>query len=236
MANSSVQLAADPGLQGRVAAAYGVVFVGARAVGGPLLGWMVDALGSQQALVVVGVGTTVGVRVTRHVDCLGGRGRGNDCLCAARILLNSPDIVPSSAIMTTLVRMSPRHRLVEIAGLQAAATRFTSASTSASADEPAAGTQGAKHQQGGRPTQTTKPVASRTNDTASWRPYVPTVADGIASAFDLFNLQGLKYCPRCFWPRQESQPDAITDAWNTVGTTMYIVIGHHLVTEPTDEQ
>ena len=57
LANSSVQTAADPRLQGRVAAMYGVVFVGSRAVGGPLLGWMVDSFGSSTALVVVGAGT-----------------------------------------------------------------------------------------------------------------------------------------------------------------------------------
>ena len=57
LANSLVQTAADPRLQGRVAAMYGVVFVGSRAVGGPLLGWMVDALGSRTALVAVGIGT-----------------------------------------------------------------------------------------------------------------------------------------------------------------------------------
>ena len=45
-------------VQGRVAAMYGVVFVGARAVGGPLLGWLVDAFGSSTALVAVGLGTT----------------------------------------------------------------------------------------------------------------------------------------------------------------------------------
>ena len=44
-------------LQGRASAAYGVVFVGGRAVGGPVLGWMVDALGSRGALVVVGIFT-----------------------------------------------------------------------------------------------------------------------------------------------------------------------------------
>ena len=57
LSNASVQTAADPRLQGRVSAVYGVVFVGARAVGGPILGWMVDSFGSQTALIVVGVGT-----------------------------------------------------------------------------------------------------------------------------------------------------------------------------------
>ena len=55
LSNGSVQTAADPRLQGRVSAVYGVVFVGARAVGGPILGWMVDAFGSRTALVAVGV-------------------------------------------------------------------------------------------------------------------------------------------------------------------------------------
>ena len=57
LSNASVQTAADPRLQGRVSAVYGVVFVGARAVGGPILGWMVDSFGSQTALLAVGVGT-----------------------------------------------------------------------------------------------------------------------------------------------------------------------------------
>ena len=57
LANGSVQSAADPRLQGRVSAAYGVVFVGARAVGGPILGWLVDAFGSRIALVTVGIFT-----------------------------------------------------------------------------------------------------------------------------------------------------------------------------------
>ena len=57
LSNGSVQSAADPRLQGRVSAAYGVVFVGARAVGGPILGWLVDDFGSRVALVTVGIFT-----------------------------------------------------------------------------------------------------------------------------------------------------------------------------------
>ncbi len=53
LSNASVQTAADPRLQGRVSAVYGVVFVGARAVGGPILGWLVDAFGSRVALITV---------------------------------------------------------------------------------------------------------------------------------------------------------------------------------------
>lgn len=57
LVNSAVQTAADMRLQGRVAAVYGVVFVGSRAIGGPLLGWMVDAIGSRATLAAVGLGT-----------------------------------------------------------------------------------------------------------------------------------------------------------------------------------
>ena len=57
LSNGSVQSAADPRLQGRVSAAYGVVFVGARAVGGPILGWLVDDFGSRFALVAVAIFT-----------------------------------------------------------------------------------------------------------------------------------------------------------------------------------
>ena len=57
LSNGSVQSAADPRLQGRVSAAYGVVFVGARAVGAPILGWLVDGFGSRVALVAVGIFT-----------------------------------------------------------------------------------------------------------------------------------------------------------------------------------
>ena len=57
LSNGSVQTAADPRLQGRVSAVYGVVFVGARAIGGPILGWMVDSFGSRTALIAVGIFT-----------------------------------------------------------------------------------------------------------------------------------------------------------------------------------
>ena len=57
LSNGTVQGGADPRLQGRVSAAYGVVFVGARAVGGPILGWLVDTFGSRTALITMGAFT-----------------------------------------------------------------------------------------------------------------------------------------------------------------------------------
>ena len=57
IANSSVQTAVDPRMQGRVAALYGVIIVGSRTVGGPILGWMIDTFGSRAALASVGAAT-----------------------------------------------------------------------------------------------------------------------------------------------------------------------------------
>ena len=65
--------------------------------------------------------------------------------------------------------------------------------------------------------------------------YVPTVVDGMVSAFDLFNVQRPMYCRRCLRPLPKTRPDAITEAWNIVGAAMYEAMGR-LVTEPADEQ
>lgn len=72
-------------------------------------------------------------------------------------------------------------------------------------------------------------------DDAPIEPHVPTVVDGIVSAFDLFGTQGLRYCSRCFRPLGKTRPDAVTQAWITLGTTMYQVMGH-LAPEAADER
>lgn len=66
-------------------------------------------------------------------------------------------------------------------------------------------------------------------------PHVPTVADGIVSAFDLFGVHGLRYCSRCFRPLGKTRPNAVTQAWVTLGTAMYQAMGH-LAAEAADEQ
>ena len=71
-------------------------------------------------------------------------------------------------------------------------------------------------------------------DVAPTEPHVPTVVDGIISAFDLLGVQGLRYCPRCFRPLAQTRPDAVTQAWTTLGTTMYAAVGR--VAEAADEQ
>ena len=65
--------------------------------------------------------------------------------------------------------------------------------------------------------------------------YVPTVVDGMVSAFDLFNVQQPMYWHRYLRPLPKTRPDAITEAWNIVGAAMYRAMGR-LVTEPADEQ
>ncbi len=65
--------------------------------------------------------------------------------------------------------------------------------------------------------------------------YVPTVIDGVASAFDLFNVQRPAYLLRCLNPSPKARPDAITEAWNIVGAAMHEAMGR-LVTESSDEQ
>jgi MFS family permease len=46
-ANTTVQMAADPAMRGRVMSLYMMVFVGGTPVGGPLLGWVTDTYGAR---------------------------------------------------------------------------------------------------------------------------------------------------------------------------------------------
>jgi MFS family permease len=50
--NSSMQLAADPLLRGRVMALYSVVFLGSTPFGAPLVGWLAEAAGPRAGFVV----------------------------------------------------------------------------------------------------------------------------------------------------------------------------------------
>ena len=53
--NSALQLASDPVMRGRVMALYSVVFLGSTPIGGPLAGWLSEALDPRAALVMAGV-------------------------------------------------------------------------------------------------------------------------------------------------------------------------------------
>jgi MFS family permease len=50
--NSSLQLAVEPALRGRVMALYSVVFLGSTPIGAPLVGWMAEAAGPRSGLLL----------------------------------------------------------------------------------------------------------------------------------------------------------------------------------------
>src|SRR4051794_31617405 len=52
--NSSLQLAADPAMRGRVMALYSVVFLGSTPIGAPIVGWVAQAAGPRAGLAVGG--------------------------------------------------------------------------------------------------------------------------------------------------------------------------------------
>ncbi len=52
--NSSLQLAAEPDMRGRVMALYTVVFLGSTPIGGPIAGWLSQAIDPRAALVLAG--------------------------------------------------------------------------------------------------------------------------------------------------------------------------------------
>ena len=52
--NSSLQLAADPAMRGRVMALYSIVFLGSTPIGGPIAGWLSEAIDPRAALVLAG--------------------------------------------------------------------------------------------------------------------------------------------------------------------------------------
>jgi MFS family permease len=72
-ANSSVQLAADDSIRGRVMSVYLMVFIGSGAIGGPLVGWLDEYLGPRAGMLISGlvpaiVTALVAVRLARRAD------------------------------------------------------------------------------------------------------------------------------------------------------------------------
>jgi MFS family permease len=57
--NSSLQLAVEPALRGRVMALYAVVFLGSTPIGSPLVGWMAGAAGPRSGLVLGAIAALV---------------------------------------------------------------------------------------------------------------------------------------------------------------------------------
>lgn len=81
-ANTTVQLAATPSVRGRVMSLHLMVLLGGTPVGGPLLGWIGEALGPRWTLYIGGLGTIVGAALAAALfarpqrgDPTGGRNR-----------------------------------------------------------------------------------------------------------------------------------------------------------------
>ncbi len=55
VANSSVQMATDPEMRGRVMALYMMVFTGGTPVGAPLVGWITDTYGARLGMAAGGL-------------------------------------------------------------------------------------------------------------------------------------------------------------------------------------
>ena len=63
--NSSLQLASEPSMRGRVMALYSIVFLGSTPIGGPLSGWLSEAIDPRAALVMAGVAGLAGAFLAR---------------------------------------------------------------------------------------------------------------------------------------------------------------------------
>jgi MFS family permease len=63
--NSSLQLASEPSMRGRVMALYSIVFLGSTPIGGPLSGWLSEAIDPRAALVMAGIAGIAGAVIAR---------------------------------------------------------------------------------------------------------------------------------------------------------------------------
>ena len=63
--NSSLQLASEPSMRGRVMALYSIVFLGSTPIGGPLSGWLSEVVDPRAVLVMAGVAAIAGALLAR---------------------------------------------------------------------------------------------------------------------------------------------------------------------------
>jgi MFS family permease len=95
--NSSLQLAAEPAMRGRVMALYSIVFLGSAPLGGPIAGWLSESLDPRAALVLAGAAgltAAIGARIAfARAPAAAARDRGRRP--AARLSAN-PQVDPSA--------------------------------------------------------------------------------------------------------------------------------------------
>jgi MFS family permease len=63
--NSSLQLASEPSMRGRVMALYSIVFLGSTPIGGPLSGWLAEAVDPRAALIMGGIAAILGALLAK---------------------------------------------------------------------------------------------------------------------------------------------------------------------------
>ena len=78
--NSTLQLAVDPAMRGRVMALYSVVFLGSTPIGAPLVGWLAELEGPRSGLVLGAVAALLTGLVARAVYARAAKDRGVDRL------------------------------------------------------------------------------------------------------------------------------------------------------------
>jgi MFS family permease len=61
--NSTLQLAVDPAMRGRVMALYSIVFLGSTPIGGPIAGWLAEAVSPRAGLVMGGIAALIAAAV-----------------------------------------------------------------------------------------------------------------------------------------------------------------------------
>jgi MFS family permease len=101
--NSSLQLAVEPQMRGRVMALYSVVFLGSNPIGGPLVGWISQAYDPRLALLlaaVAGISASWAARVSYlrlHARDVAGTNRIHDGETGGRDSLDCPICRPASS-------------------------------------------------------------------------------------------------------------------------------------------
>ena len=100
--NSSLQLAADPAMRGRVMALYSMVFLGSTPIGGPIAGWLSEAIDPRAALVLAGAAglvAAIGARACLCKSAASGSGGPSGALAWRRVAGAPPacDRVPAPA-------------------------------------------------------------------------------------------------------------------------------------------
>jgi MFS family permease len=95
--NSTLQLAAEPHMRGRVMALYSIVFLGSTAIGGPLTGLLSGAVGPRAALVMAGVAALVAAVGARFAFAHAAERRVNPPAPAAEAAVSAPAAGPGRA-------------------------------------------------------------------------------------------------------------------------------------------